>query len=65
MSAAGSSNPEYVVARVRARRGSLYGDEEYRKLTRMGPAEIARFMEESTYGAEINALGSRHGGVDL
>jgi len=45
MSAVGSSNPEYVVARVRARRGSLYGDEEYRKLTRMGPAEIARFME--------------------
>ena len=65
MSAAGSSNPEYVVARVRARRGSLYGDEEYRKLTRMGPAEIARFMEESSYGEEINALGSRHGGVDL
>jgi V/A-type H+-transporting ATPase subunit C len=65
MSAVGSSNPEYVVARVRARRGSLYGDEEYRKLTRMGPAEIARFMEESSYGAEINALGSRHGGVDL
>ena len=65
MSAVGSSNPEYVVARVRARRGSLYGDEEYRKLTRMSPAEIARFMEESSYGAEINALGSRHGGVDL
>ncbi|QAU13067.1 V-type ATP synthase subunit C [Halorubrum sp. BOL3-1] len=65
MSAAGSSNPEYVVARVRARRGGLFGDEEYRKLTRMGPAEIARFMEESSYGAEINALGSRHGGVDL
>jgi V/A-type H+-transporting ATPase subunit C len=65
MSAAGSPNPEYVIARVRARRGSLFGDEEYRKLTRMGPAEIARFMEESSYGAEINALGSRHGGVDL
>ncbi|QKY16358.1 V-type ATP synthase subunit C [Halorubrum sp. CBA1229] len=65
MSAVGSSNPEYVVARVRARRGSLYGDEEYRKLTRMSPAEIARFMEESSYGREINALGSRHGGVDL
>jgi len=65
MSATGSSNPEYVVARVRARRGKLYGDEEYRKLVRMSPAEIARFMEESTYEAEINALGSRHGGVDL
>ncbi len=65
MSAVGSSNPEYVVARVRARRGSLYSDEEYRKLTRMSPSEIARFMEESTYEAEINALGSRHAGVDL
>jgi len=65
MSAVGSSNPGYVVARVRARRGQLYGDEEYRKLVRMSPAEIARFMEESTYESEINALGSRHGGVDL
>ena len=61
----GKSNPEYVVARVRARRGALYGDEEYRKLTRMSPAEIARFMEESTYETEINALGTRHSGVDL
>ena len=65
MSAADSSNPEYVVARVRTRRGGLYADEEYRKLTRMGPSEIARFMEESGYDAEINALGSRYGGVDL
>ncbi|MGQ4556723.1 V-type ATP synthase subunit C [Halobellus sp. GM3] len=65
MSTAGGSNPEYVTARVRARRSALYGDEEYRKLIRMGPAEIARFMEESDYEAEINALGSRHSGVDL
>ncbi|WP_049985094.1 V-type ATP synthase subunit C [Halobellus rufus] len=65
MSTAGGSNPEYVTARVRARRSALYGDEEYRKLIRMGPAEIARFMEESDYEDEINALGSRHSGVDL
>ena len=65
MSTAGGSNPEYVTARVRARRSALYGDEEYRKLIRMGPAEIARFMEESDYESEINALGSRHSGVDL
>jgi len=65
MSAAGGSNPEYVTARVRARKSALYGDEEYRKLVRMGPAEIARFMEESDYEAEINALGARHSGVDL
>jgi V/A-type H+-transporting ATPase subunit C len=65
MSAAGSSNPEYVVARVRSRRAALFDDDDYRKLVRMSPSEIARFMEESSYETEINALGSRHGGVDL
>jgi V/A-type H+-transporting ATPase subunit C len=65
MSTAGSSNPEYVNARVRSRRASLFSDDDYRKLVRMGPAEIARFMEESDYEREINALGSRHSGVDL
>jgi len=61
----GSSNPEYVTARVRSRRSSLFSDDDYRKLVRMGPAEIARFMEESEYEREINALGARHSGVDL
>ncbi|MFC4359546.1 V-type ATP synthase subunit C [Halobium salinum] len=65
MSYTGSSNPEYVNARVRSRRSQLYDEEEYRKLTRMGPAEIARYMEESEYEEEINALGSRYSGVDL
>ncbi len=61
----GSSNPEYVNARVRSRRAALFDDEDYRKLVRMGPSEIARFMEESSYEEEINALGSRYSGVDL
>ncbi|SNZ16162.1 V/A-type H+-transporting ATPase subunit C [Natronoarchaeum philippinense] len=61
----GASNPEYVNARVRSRRRKLFGDEDYRKLVRMGPGEIARFMEESEYESEINTLGSRYGGVDL
>jgi V/A-type H+-transporting ATPase subunit C len=65
MSTAGSSNPEYVNARVRARRSALFADEDYRKLVRMSTAEIARFMEESAYEDEINALGARHSGVDL
>ena len=65
MSAAGSSNPEYVNARVRARRSALFADEDYRKLVRMSTAEIARYMEESAYEEEINALGARHSGVDL
>jgi len=65
MSASGTANYEYVVARVRHRRASLFSTEEYRKLLRMGSGEIARFMEETEYETEINALGSRHSGVDL
>ncbi|WP_248895173.1 V-type ATP synthase subunit C [Haloplanus halobius] len=61
----GSSNPEYVTARVRSRRAALFSDDDYRKLIRMGPSEIARFMEESEYEREINALGARYSGVDL
>lgn len=65
MSTAGSSNPEYVNARVRARRAALFDDADYRKLVRMGTGEIARYMEETEYGTEMNALGARHSGVDL
>ncbi|MES3518233.1 MAG: V-type ATP synthase subunit C [Natronomonas sp.] len=61
----GSSNYEYVTARVRSRRSKLFDEDDYRKLVRMGPSEIARFMEETEYEAEMNELGSRHSGVDL
>jgi V/A-type H+-transporting ATPase subunit C len=61
----GASNYEYVTARVRSRRASLFDADDYRKLVRMGPGEIARFMEETEYEEEMNALGSRHSGVDL
>ncbi|MDZ7729802.1 MAG: V-type ATPase subunit [Natrialbaceae archaeon] len=57
--------PEYVNARVRSRRAALFDEDDYRKLVRMGPSEIARFMEDTEYEAEINALGARHSGVDL
>jgi len=65
MSQAGNSNPEYVNARVRGRRAVLFDEEDYRKLVRMGTGEIARYMEETEYETEINALGTRHSGVDL
>lgn len=61
----GNSNPEYVNARVQSRRAALFDEEDYRKLMRMSPSEIARFMEETEYETEINALGARHSGVDL
>ncbi|MCL9812639.1 V-type ATP synthase subunit C [Natranaeroarchaeum aerophilus] len=65
MSYLGASNPEYVNARIRARRAALLADEDYRKLVRMGPGGIARFMEETEYETEINALGARYSGTDL
>jgi V/A-type H+-transporting ATPase subunit C len=65
LAAENSSNPEYVTARVRSRRATLFGAEEYRKLVRMAPSEIAQFMEESVYERQINDLGARHRGVDL
>ena len=65
MITAGTANPEYVNARVRTRRAALFDDDDYRKLVRMGPSGIARFMEETEYEAEINAMGARHSGVDL
>ncbi|KAB7512557.1 V-type ATP synthase subunit C [Halosegnis rubeus] len=61
----GTANYEYVTARVRSRRSSLFDESDYRKLVRMGPSEIARFMEESEYEREMNALGTRFSGVDL
>jgi V/A-type H+-transporting ATPase subunit C len=61
----GRSNPQYVNARVRVRRAVLFDEEDYRKLVRMGTGEIARYMEESEYETEMNALGARHSGVDL
>jgi V/A-type H+-transporting ATPase subunit C len=60
-----SSNYEYVTARVRSRRATLFEDDDYRKLVRMGTGGIARFMEDTEYEAEMNRLGSRHSGVDL
>ncbi|GKZ14976.1 V-type ATP synthase subunit C [Haladaptatus sp. T7] len=61
----GTSNYEYVTARVRARKAALFDEEDYRKLLRMGPGEIARYMEETEYESEVNALGARYDGVDL
>ncbi len=60
-----TSNYEYVIARVRSRRASLFDDDDYRKLVRMGTSGIARFMEETEYETEMNALGARYGGSDL
>ncbi|MGB9987136.1 V-type ATP synthase subunit C [Salarchaeum japonicum] len=60
-----ASNYAYVNARVKSRRAVLFDEDDYRTLMRMGTSEIARFLEESEYEAEVNELGSRFSGVDL
>lgn len=60
-----TANYEYVTARIRSRRAKLFDQDDYNKLVRMGPGEIARFMEETEYQTEMDALGSRYSGVDL
>ena len=64
-STSGSSNSEYVTARVAARRATLYDADDYRRFIRQSPAEIAREMEEGAYETAINELGARFSGVDL
>jgi len=68
MSVEQSSEPgnyEYVTARIRSRRAALFDEDDYRRLVRMGTGEIARFMEETEYEREMNALGARYSGGDL
>ena len=61
----GGGNPAYVNARIRARRAALLDEGDYRKLLRMGPNEISRYLEETEYEREMNELGARYRGVDL
>ncbi len=63
--AKGGGNPAYVNARIRSRRASLLDESDYRKLVRMGPDAISRYLEETEYEREMNELGARYRGVDL
>ncbi len=58
-------NYPYVNARVRARRGDLITDPEYRKLMNMELSGIAEFLGNRGYGPEIEQLGRKHSGEEL
>lgn len=60
-----SGNYPYVTARVRAKRASLLPADTYARLLQMDPPQIARFLGEREYKAEMVALGGRYAGVDL
>lgn len=60
-----TGNYPYVTARVKAKRASLLPKESYDRLLVMEIPEIARFLGEREYKAEMLALGAKYSGVDL
>ena len=60
-----TGNYPYVTARVRAKRAALLPTDTYARLLVMEIPEIARFLGEREYKAEMLALGGRYTGVDL
>lgn len=60
-----TGNYPYVTARVKAKRGLLLPKDTYDRLLLMEVSEIARFLGEREYKAEMLALGARVSGVDL
>ncbi len=59
------TNYAYAVARVQARRAKLIPRSEYEKLLKMDLSEITRYIEESTYKADVDELSARFTGLDL
>lgn len=55
----------YMYARVSSKRAKLLDSDDYEKLLKMQPNEIARYLEERDYEQEINELGARYDGVRL
>ncbi len=60
-----TGNYPYVTARVKAKRALLLPKDTYDRLLLMEVPEIARFLGEREYKAEMLALGARYSGVDL
>ncbi|MFB6208629.1 MAG: V-type ATPase subunit [Candidatus Nanohaloarchaea archaeon] len=55
----------YMYARISAKRAKLLEKEDYDRLVKMGPSEIARNLEEGEYKEDIDELGSDHDGMEL
>jgi len=59
------SDYPYMYARVSAKKAKLLEADDYERLLKMGPNEIARNLEEGDYKEDINELGSDYDGVEL
>ncbi len=61
----GATNYPYAVARVQAKRSKLLPQADYAKFLEMDVSEITRFLEDSSYKAEVDELAARFAGLDL
>ena len=55
----------YTYIRTVVMRSLLFKREDYHKMLKMGFSEIAKFLQESHYKKEINALATEYSGADL
>src|SRR3989338_1041520 len=55
----------YTYVRTVVMRALLFKKEDYHKMLKMSFSEIAKFMQDSHYKKEINALATEHSGADL
>ena len=55
----------YTYVRTAVMKSLLFKKEDYHKMLKMGFSEIAKFLQESHYKKEINALATEYSGADL
>lgn len=55
----------YTYVRTAVMKSLLFKREDYHKMLKMSFSEIAKFLQESNYKKEINALATEHSGTDL
>ena len=58
-------NYAYAVARVKAKKAGLMGNDAYQKMLLMSLPEISRFISESGYAKEITELTGKFDGINL
>ena len=58
-------NYAYTVARVKAKKSLLLGEEDYNKMLQMSVPEISRYISESGYQKEMAELAGKIDGIDL
>ena len=55
----------YTYVRTTVMKSLLFKKEDYHKMLKMGFSEIAKFLQDSHYKKEINALATEYSGADL